>query len=86
MWCKIQEEYINYPEAQKPLGEFCKSKVLKEVKLMDGLFKYKISRVYVPQGKLTLSLLKVEYDSPIANHKKKQTTIEWCEGGTIGGA
>ena len=52
LWCKIREGHINYPEAQRLLGEFCKSKVIKEVKLAVTLFKYKQSWVYVPQGKL----------------------------------
>ena len=42
--------------------------MLKDVKLVDGLFKCKQSRVYVPQGKLRLSVLKEEYDNPIASH------------------
>jgi hypothetical protein len=37
--CKIREGYINYPEAQKLLGEVRKGKALKEVRLEDGLFK-----------------------------------------------
>ena len=84
LWCKIWEGYINYPEAQKLLGELRKIKVLEEVKLVDGLFKYKQSWVYVPQGKFRLSVLTVEYDSHIAAHKrKKKTGIEWCQGGTV---
>ena len=31
--------YINYPKAQRFLGEFRKGKTLKEVKLMNGLLK-----------------------------------------------
>ena len=61
----MREGYINYPETQKLLGELRKRKVLKEVKLVDGLFKYKQSWVYVPQGKLRLSVLKEECDSSI---------------------
>jgi hypothetical protein len=38
--------YIKYPEAQKLLGKFCKGKAFKEVRLVDGLFKYKQSWVY----------------------------------------
>lgn len=37
---------------------------------MDGLFKYKQSWMYVPQSKYTL--LKENYDSPIAGHRKKK--------------
>ena len=36
---------------------------------MDGLFKCKQSWVYVPQGKLRLSVWKEECDSPIAGHR-----------------
>ena len=42
---------MNYPEAQRFLGELHKGKALKEVKLVDGLLKYKQNQVYVPQGK-----------------------------------
>ena len=28
LWCKIQDRYINYLEAQRLLGELCKSKML----------------------------------------------------------
>jgi hypothetical protein len=51
---KIREGYIDYPEAQRLLGEFRKGKVLKEVRLVNGLLKYKQSWVYVPKGKLKL--------------------------------
>ena len=44
--------YINYPKAQTPLGDLCKGKVLKEVKLVERLLMYKQSWVYVPWGKL----------------------------------
>ena len=52
LWCKIREGYINYPEAQRLLGELCMGKALKEVRLVDGLLKYKQNGVYVPQRKL----------------------------------
>ena len=42
---------------------------------MDGLLKYKQSRVYVPQGKLRLLVLKEEHNSPIAAHRGEKTTI-----------
>jgi hypothetical protein len=42
-WKKLVREqkggYINYPEAQKLLGELRKGKALKEVRLVDGLVK-----------------------------------------------
>ena len=72
---KIREGYINDPEAQRLLGELRKGKALKEVKLLDGLLKYKQSRLYVPQGKLRLLVLKEEHDSPIAGHRGEKTTI-----------
>ena len=49
--------------------------MLKEVKLVDGLLKYKQSRVYVPQGKLKLLVLKEVHDSPIVGHRGEKTTI-----------
>ena len=60
---------FNYPKVQRLLGELCKGKVLKEVRLVDGLFKYKQSRVYMPQGKLRLLVFKEEYDSLIGGHR-----------------
>ena len=72
---KIREGYLKDPEAQRLLGELRKGKALKEVKLVDGLLKYKQSRVYVPQGKLRLLVLKEEHDSPIAGHRGEKTTI-----------
>ena len=69
------------------LGELRKSKVHKEVKLVDGLFKCKQSWVYGPQGKLRLGVWKEECDSPIVGHRGgKKSAIERCHGGTIGGA
>ena len=72
LWCKIREGYINYPEAQKLLDELRKSKVLKEVKSVDRLFKCKQSWVYVPQGMLRLSVWKEECESPIAGHRRER--------------
>ena len=54
-------------------GELGKSKVLKEVKLVDRLFKYKHSRLYVLQGKLRLLILREKYYSAIV--EKPKTTI-----------
>ena len=73
LWCKIREEYINYIEVQRLLGEFCKGKTLKEVKLVDGLLKYKQSWVYVPQLALRLFIFKDKYDSPIASQKDEKS-------------
>ena len=58
---------------QNKPSQLRKDKVLEEVKLVDGLFKYKQSQVYVLQGKLRLSFFKEEYDSPIADHKGERT-------------
>ena len=59
---KIREGYINNPKAQRLLGELCKGKALKEVKLLDGLLKYKQNWLYVPQSRLRLLVLKEEHD------------------------
>jgi hypothetical protein len=67
------EGYINYPEAQRLLGELRKGKTFKEVKLVDGLLKYKQRWVYVPQRKLRLFIFKEKYDSPIAGHKDEKS-------------
>ena len=73
LWWKIREGYINYPEAQKLLGELRKGKAFKEVRLVDGLFKYKQSWVDVLQGKLRLLILKEKYQSPIAGHRGEKS-------------
>jgi hypothetical protein len=44
--------------------------VLKEVRLVNGLLKYKQSWVYVALGKLKLWAFMEKYDSPIGGHKK----------------
>ena len=68
----MREGYLKDPKAQRLLGELCKGKALKEVKLVDGLLKYKQSRVYVPQGKLRLLVLKEEHDSPITGYREEK--------------
>lgn len=72
---RIREGYMKDPEAQQMLGDLRKGKKLKEIKLVNGLLKYKQSRVYVPQGKLRLLVLKEEHDSPIAGHRGEKATI-----------
>jgi hypothetical protein len=54
------------------LRKLCKGKTLKGVKLVDGLLKYKQSRVYMPQGKLRLLVLKrnIIVPSPAIDKKK----------------
>ena len=63
---KIREGYFKDPKAQRLLGELHKGMALKEVKLVDGLLKYKQSQVYVPQDKLRLLVLKEENNSPVS--------------------
>ena len=72
---RIREGYMKDPEAQRLLGELRSGKRHKQVKLENGLLKYKQSRVYVPQGKLRLLILKEEHDSPIAGHRGEKATI-----------
>jgi hypothetical protein len=72
---KLRKGYVNDPEAQVFLGELHKGKALKEIKLVDGLLKYKQSRVYVPQGKLKLLIVEEEHDNPIAGHRGEKTII-----------
>ena len=43
LWCKIRKGYINYHKAHRHLSEFLRDKVFKEVKLVEGLLKYKQS-------------------------------------------
>lgn len=73
--CKIKKGYINNPKAQRLLGELCKGKALKEVKLGNILLKYKQSQVCVPQGKLRLVVLKEEHDSSITGYRGFKPTI-----------
>jgi hypothetical protein len=65
---------LNYPRAQKFLGELRNGKALKEVRLVNGLFKHKQSGVYVPQGKLRLLAFKEIYHSPIAGHRGEKNS------------
>ena len=59
-----------HQRTQRFLGELRKGKALKEIKFVDGLLKYKQSRVYyVPQGELRLLVLKEEHDSLIVGHR-----------------
>jgi hypothetical protein len=60
---------IDYPEAQRHLGELCKGKALKNVKLVDGLLKYRQSWVYVSQRKLGILMFKEKYHTTIAGHR-----------------
>jgi hypothetical protein len=72
---KLREGYTNDPKVQMFLGELRKSKALKEIKLVDGLLKYKQNQVYVSHGKLRLLVFKEEHDSPIAGHRREKATI-----------
>ena len=75
LWCKIREGYLNYLKVQRLLGELHKGKALKNIKLVDGLFKYKQSQVYVLQVKLRPLVLKEKYESPIVDHRERKTII-----------
>lgn len=46
---EMKKRYINDPRAQRFLGKLYKGKALKEVKLVDGLVKYKQNQIYMPQ-------------------------------------
>jgi hypothetical protein len=67
-----KEGYIDYPKAQRLLGELRKGKALNEVKLVDGLFKDKQSWVNVPQQKLTILIFKEIYHTTIVDHRGKK--------------
>ena len=62
-------------EAQRLLGELRQGKKFKDIKLANGLLKYKQSRMYVSQGKFRLLVLNEEYDSPIAGYRGEKGTI-----------
>jgi hypothetical protein len=47
LWWRIWEGYINYLEAQRFIGDGCKGKALKEVKLVNDLCNYMQSWVYM---------------------------------------
>jgi hypothetical protein len=72
LWGYTREGYINYPEAQRLLGEFRNGKALKEVKLVDGLLKYKQSWVYAPQRKLRLFIFREKYHTTSVGHKREK--------------
>jgi hypothetical protein len=71
---KDKKGYINYPKAQKLLGELYKDKALRNLRLVDELFKYKQKWVYVPQGKLRLLAIKKKYHSPITGHRGEKNS------------
>jgi hypothetical protein len=71
----IREGCMKDPEAYRLLGELKVGKKLKEIKLVDGLLKFKQSWMCVPQGKLRLLVLKEEHDCPIASHRGEKTSI-----------
>ena len=60
------------PKTQMCVGELRKGKVIKEIKLLDGLLKFEQSWVYVSQRKLTLLIFKEKYHSLIANHRGRK--------------
>jgi hypothetical protein len=45
---RIRKKYMKDPKAQRVLAKLRNNKKLKEIKLVDGLLKYKQSWVYVP--------------------------------------
>ena len=57
---------------QRLLGELRKSKVLKVIKLVDILLKFKQSWMYVPQGRLSLLFFKEKYDCPGVGHRRRK--------------
>ena len=71
---KIREGYFNDPETQRLLDELHKDKALKEIKLVDGILKFKHSWMYVPQGKLRLLVLKEEHNNSIVSHRGEKPT------------
>jgi hypothetical protein len=66
---KIREAYMKDPEAQKFLSDLRSGKKVKGIRLHEGLIKFKQTRVYVPSGKLRLTVLKEEHDNPLAGHR-----------------
>ena len=72
---KIREGYVKDPKAQRLLGELRQGKKLKDIKLANGLLKYKQNRVYIPQDKLRLLVLNKEHDSLIGGHKGEKATM-----------
>ena len=66
---------MNDRKEQKLLNELCKDNMLKEVKLVNGLLKYKQNQMYELEGKLRLLDLNNEYDRPIVDHREEKTTV-----------
>ena len=71
---KIREGYMKDLKAQRLLGELRQGKRLRDIKLANGLLKYKQSRMYISQDKLRLLVLNKEHDSLIAGHRSEKAT------------
>jgi hypothetical protein len=68
----MKERYMKDPKTQRLLVEHRNGKKHKELRLVDGLIKYKQSWIYMLQQKLMLLVLKEEHDSPIGGHRGKR--------------
>jgi transposase InsO family protein len=62
-------------EAQKMLSDLRSGKKVRGIRLHGGMIKFKQSRLYVPSGKLRLTVLKEEHDNPLAGHRREKSTI-----------
>ncbi len=49
---------------------------MKGITLLDGLFKWKQSRVYVSKGKLHMKVMQEVHDAPMVGHHGEKTTKE----------
>jgi hypothetical protein len=81
---RIREGYMKDPEAKRLLAELRNGKKFKEIKLIDGLLKYKLNHIYVPQEKLRLLVLKEEHDSLLLVIEMERPPLQQYQGGIIG--
>jgi len=71
----IRKAYMKDPETQKFLSDLRRGKKVKRIQLHEGLIKFKQTRVYVPSGKLRLTVLKGEHNNPLVGHRGEKSTI-----------
>jgi len=54
-------------------------KKVKGFTFLDGLLRWKQSRIYVPEGKLSMKVMQKVHDVPMARHHGEKTTRELLE-------
>jgi hypothetical protein len=65
--------------AQNYFNDLHHKKKVKGITLLDGLLRWKQSRIYVPEGKLSTKVMQEVHDMPMAGHHGEKTTRELLE-------